>query len=80
MSASMSAIARAVEIAGGQQKLAHAIGVTQSQISHWINGQNVHHKHYRSIEAVTGVTAHELLADELEKVKPRKKVRRIVAA
>jgi DNA-binding transcriptional regulator YdaS (Cro superfamily) len=76
----MSAIARAVEIAGGQQKLADAIGVTQSQISHWINGQNVHHTHYLAIETATGVTVHELLADELAKVKPRKKVRRIVSA
>jgi DNA-binding transcriptional regulator YdaS (Cro superfamily) len=75
----MSAIERAVEIAGSQQRLADAIGVTQSQISHWINGQPVHHNHYQSIELATGVTAHELLADELAKVKPRKKVRRIAA-
>lgn len=76
----MSAIERAVKVAGSQQRLADAIGVTQSQISHWINGETVHHNHYAAIEIATGVTAHELLADELAKVKPRKKVRRIVAA
>ena len=76
----MKAIERAVEVAGSQKRLADAIGVTQSQISHWVNGQSVHHSHYQAIETATGVTAHELLADEMAKVKPRKKVRRIASA
>lgn len=75
----MRAIERAVEIAGSQGRLAKAIGVTQSQIAHWIKGQTVHHNHYQAIEDATGVTAQELLADEMAKV-PRKKVQRIIAA
>ena len=80
----MRAIERAVEIAEGQQKLADAIGVTQSQVSHWVNGANVHHRWYQAIEAATGVTAHELLADAIAKAgadaKPQKAARRKRAA
>jgi DNA-binding transcriptional regulator YdaS (Cro superfamily) len=70
----MSAIERAIEKVGSQQKLADLIGVSQGLISQWINGAQIPHKHFPKIEAETGVTAHELLDDELVKLK--KPVRR----
>jgi DNA-binding transcriptional regulator YdaS (Cro superfamily) len=62
------AIERAVEVAGSQQRLAVAIGVTQSLVSQWLAGAVVHQRHYLAIEAATGVSVHELLEDDLAKV------------
>lgn len=65
----MSAIQRAVEKAGSQEKLAEKIGVTQGLVSQWVNGAQIPHKHFPRIEKATGVTAHELLDDELAKLR-----------
>lgn len=64
----MSAIERAVEKAGGQEKLADICNVTQGRVSQWVNGEPIPHKHFPKIEAATGVTAHQLLDDELRKL------------
>lgn len=65
---SKSAIERAVEAAGSQQRLAVAIGVTQSLVSQWLAGAVVHQRHYRAIESATGVSVEDLLEDDLAKV------------
>jgi DNA-binding transcriptional regulator YdaS (Cro superfamily) len=65
----MSALERAVEKAGGQEQLANGIGVTQGRISQWLSGDPIPNKHFPGIERLTGVTAHELLDDELAKLK-----------
>jgi DNA-binding transcriptional regulator YdaS (Cro superfamily) len=49
--------------------LAEQIGVTQGLISQWVNGAQIPHKHFPKIERATGVTAHELLDDELAKLR-----------
>lgn len=59
------AIDRAVKTAGSQQKLAEAIGVTQSLVSQWVAGATIHQRHYEAIERVSGVPVHELLRDDL---------------
>ncbi len=64
----MSALNRAIEIAGGQERLANAIGVSQSLVSQWVNGAVIQHKHFPKIERATGVSAHDLLDDELAKL------------
>jgi DNA-binding transcriptional regulator YdaS (Cro superfamily) len=64
---STSAISRAVTEAGSQQRLAELIGVTQGLVSQWCNGARVATRHFSAIEKTTGVTAQELLADEMAK-------------
>jgi DNA-binding transcriptional regulator YdaS (Cro superfamily) len=64
------AIERAVESAGSQQRLAEAIGVTQSLVSQWLAGSVIHQRHYRAIETATGVQVYDLLDDDLAKVTP----------
>lgn len=61
------AIARAVKAAGGQQKLADVLDVTQGRISQWVSGEPIPLKHFQAIEDATGVTAQDLLADEMGK-------------
>lgn len=63
------AIERAVKNVGSQQKLAEAIGVTQSLVSQWINGATVHQRHYEAIERVSGIRVHELLEDDLARLR-----------
>lgn len=63
-----TAIERAVEAAGSQQRLASTIGVTQSLVSQWLAGAVIHQRHYRAIEAATGVSVYELLDDDLAKI------------
>lgn len=67
----MSALERAISVAGSQEKLAAAIGVSQGLISQWLNGAQITTKHFPKIEAATGVTAQELLEDELRKLDKR---------
>lgn len=64
----MSALERAVEFAGTQEKLAAAIGVSQGRISQWLKGEAIPAKYFPKIEAATGVTSYELLDDELRKL------------
>lgn len=78
MFASMSAIQRAIEKAGSQDELARRINVSQGLVSQWVNGAKIETRHFPEIERATNghVTPEELLADELEKLSPRKKTRR----
>jgi len=69
----MSAIKRAIKAAESQQALADAIGVTQSQVSQWASGSPVHPRHYQAIETATGVTAHDLLADEMARARKKRR-------
>lgn len=64
----MSALERAISRVGSQDKLASAIGVSQSLVSQWLNGAPINTKHFPKIEVATGVTAQELLEDELRKL------------
>lgn len=77
MFAAMSAIQRAVEKAGSQDELARRINVSQGLVSQWVNGAKIEMHHFPNIERATGgdVTASDLLADELDKLKPRKRRR-----
>lgn len=62
-----SAIQKAVAKAKGQTALAHAIHVSQGLVWQWLQGKPVHTRHFAAIERATGVSVHELLADELAK-------------
>lgn len=66
----MTALQRAIDIAGGQAKLGATIGVTQGLISQWVNGAPIHQRHFLSISRATDgqVTPEELLADELARL------------
>jgi DNA-binding transcriptional regulator YdaS (Cro superfamily) len=68
---STSAITRAVAKAGSQQRLAELIGVTQGLVSQWVNGARVATRHFEAIERETGITAQELLTDEMAKAQKR---------
>jgi len=68
-----TAIQRAVTIAGSQEKLAEAIGVTQGLVSQWCNGATIATRHFAAIEQATKVTAGELLVDEMAKANSAKR-------
>lgn len=59
------ALAKAIEVAGGQKALGRKIGVGQSMIWYWLNEakQGVAAEYARPIAAVTGIPAHELRPD-----------------
>lgn len=71
-----TAIKRAIAIAGNQENLAKAIGVSQGLISQWINGAQIATRHFAAIENVTKVTASELLVDEMAKASWRESGRK----
>lgn len=77
MSRLMSAIQRAIQKVGSQDELARRINVSQSLVSMWVNGAKIETRHFPEIERVTNgdVTATDLLADELDKLKPRRRLR-----
>jgi len=57
-------IQKAIQAAGGQRTLAHALHVSPGLISQWATGRRpVAAKHVLAIEAVTGVSRHELSPD-----------------
>jgi len=62
---SISALEKAVEVAGGQKPLATLIGTTQSQVWYWLSRskKGVSAQFVLSIEAATGVPRHELRPD-----------------
>lgn len=64
---SKSAIRQAVDIAGGQTSLATKIGVSQGLVWQWCNEARISTRHFKAITAATGITAEQLLADELAK-------------
>ncbi|WP_354015428.1 transcriptional regulator [Dyella japonica] len=66
-----SAIHRAVRLAGGQTSLATKVGVSQGLVWQWCNGARIPTRHFESIEKETGVSAQELLADEMAKDRNR---------
>jgi TorA maturation chaperone TorD len=62
--ASLQALARAVELAGGQSALARAIGKSQSHIWHWLKvAKRVPAEAAVAIEKATGVSRQELRPD-----------------
>lgn len=63
--ATNNALKRAVEAAGGQVRLAKALGVSQSTLWHWIERtkRGVPAEYVQAIEAATGVPSYELRPD-----------------
>lgn len=59
----LTALQDAVARAGGQTKLARAIGKTQGHISQWLRREYVPAEEVLKIEAVTGVSRHSLRPD-----------------
>lgn len=66
----MTAIHRAVSIAGSQSKLAAALGVSQVRVSQWCSGEPIPVRYWPLIERASErkVTMTELLSDELAKL------------
>jgi DNA-binding transcriptional regulator YdaS (Cro superfamily) len=73
----ITAIERAIEKAGSQDELARRVKVSQGLVSQWVNGAKIELRHFPEIERATDgdVTAEQLLADELEKLKPKRRQR-----
>lgn len=67
MSASLQ---RAISIAGSQEALGNAIGVSQGRVSQWLAGELIPVRYWPRIQTATKgeVTAQQLLDDELEKL------------
>jgi DNA-binding transcriptional regulator YdaS (Cro superfamily) len=63
------ALKRAIEIAGGQNALAEALGVYQSNIHYWLclSKNGVKAEYVAKIERLTGVPRHQLRPDLWEK-------------
>lgn len=63
--ANQRAVARAVEVAGGQLRLARAIGASQSTVWEWLkrSPRGVHPEWVLRVEAATGVPRHHLRPD-----------------
>jgi len=66
----MSAIQKAVDIAGSQGKLAAAVGVSQGRVSQWLKGEPIPTKHFPVICRATNgeVTVEALLAEQLSRL------------
>ena len=65
----MSSVKKAVEIIGGQTKLARILDINQSAIAHWVNRHGQAPAKYitRISELTNGqVSVHELLADHVK--------------
>lgn len=63
--ASLEALKRACEVAGGQKSLADRIGTSQSQVWYWLarSKKGVPAEFVLPIERETGVSRHELRPD-----------------
>ncbi|MED8729902.1 YdaS family helix-turn-helix protein [Escherichia marmotae] len=59
-----SAIEKAIDIAGGVNALARAVGVKQPSVSRWRKVGLVGVEHVPDVSAVTGIPAHELRPDK----------------
>ncbi|EKJ4636569.1 helix-turn-helix domain-containing protein [Escherichia coli] len=59
-----SAIEKAIDIAGGVNALACAVGVKQPSVSRWRKIGLVGVEHVPDVSAVTGIPAHELRPDK----------------
>lgn len=59
-----SAIEKAIDIAGGVNALARAVGVKQPSVSRWRKIGLVGVEHVPDVSAVTGIPAHELRPDK----------------
>lgn len=57
------ALESAIDKAGGQTKLANAIGKTQGHVSNWLRREYIPAEMVLPIEAATGVSRHELRPD-----------------
>ena len=56
-------VAEVVEAAGGQTKLALAVGVSQGHVSSWVRRGKLPAGRVLKIEAVTGISRHKLRPD-----------------
>lgn len=63
---SSDALKQAIEVAGGQTKLARAIGATQGHVSQWLRRGKVPAEKVLLIERATGVARHHLRPDVFE--------------
>ena len=72
MDTKQAALARAIEIAGGQKALGARIGVQQSVISYWLREakRGVAAEYVHPISAATGVLPHELRPDVYPQTEP----------
>ncbi|HHR5552289.1 TPA: transcriptional regulator [Klebsiella aerogenes] len=59
-----SAIERAIDLAGGVNALARAVGVKQPSVSRWRKVGMVGVDHVPDVSAVTGIPPHELRPDK----------------
>jgi DNA-binding transcriptional regulator YdaS (Cro superfamily) len=59
----ISALSRAVKAAGGQAKLAEALGIYQSAVAKWVANKRVPAERVLAVEKITGVSRHELRPD-----------------
>ncbi len=57
-------IRRAVENAGGQVKMAKAVGVTQGLVSNWCNGATIASRHFSKIADAGRVSKVKLMESE----------------
>lgn len=70
----MNAIERAVEAAGGQQKLAEAIGVKYQAVQKWLRNRKLPAERVIAVEEATGVPRGDLRPD-LYPVEPKPRKR-----
>lgn len=59
----IQALKSAIDAAGGQTKLAAAIGKTQGHISQWLRREHIPAECVLPIERATGVSRHDLRPD-----------------
>lgn len=57
-------VARAIRNAGGQEKLAEALGLKQQTVGYWLKVGYVPIKHVVAVESITGVPRAELIRGE----------------
>ena len=65
-SMSIEALKQAIQVAGGQTKLARLIGSTQGHVSQWLRRGKVPAEKVLQIEHATGVARHLLRPDVFE--------------
>lgn len=57
------ALRRAIKLAGGQQKLADTVGVSQSTVAMWLKRERIPAERAVDVEAATGVSRRQLRPD-----------------
>jgi DNA-binding transcriptional regulator YdaS (Cro superfamily) len=59
----ISALSRAVKAAGGQARLAEALGIHQGAVGNWVARKRIPAERVLAVEKLTGVSRHELRPD-----------------